>query len=136
VIIDGTIPTQLLFFADFDRAAEMGTRRPPVADPAQSSLTRKAPHGEWSKRLVKSLLELQLIEIDMQIVDAVTARIAVLLVQFGDDALDVPDAAQNLAKEVERVRGVGALFATGGDLQIALRRTQDPPTQPTELPFT
>jgi hypothetical protein len=136
VILDGSIPTQLLFFADFDRAAEMGTRRPPVADPAQSSLTRKAPHGEWAKRLVKSLLELQLIEIDMQIVEAVTARIAVLLVQYEHDALDTPDAAQQLAKEVERVRGVGALFATGGDLQIALRRTQDPPTQPTELPFT
>ena len=136
VILDGTIPTQLLFFADFDRAAEMGTRRPPVGDPAQSSLVRKAPHGEWAKRLVKSLLELSLIEIDMQIVDAVTARIAMLLVQYGDDALDAPEPAGNLAKEIGRVRGVGALFATGGDLQIALRRTQDPPTQPTELPFT
>ena len=46
--------------------------------------------------------------------------------QRGDDALDSPEAAHQLAKEVERVRGVGALFATGGDLQIALRRTQEP----------
>jgi hypothetical protein len=59
-----------------------------------------------------------------------------ILVQQGDDALDPAEAAQRLAKDIERVRGVGALFATGGDLQIALRRTQDPPTQPTELPFT
>ena len=136
VIVDGAIPTQLLFLSDFDRSAELATRRTPVADPAQSSLVRKTPHGEWAKRLVKSLLELQLIEIDMHIVEAVTARFAVLLIQYGDDALDVPDAAGKLAKEVERVRGVGALFATGGDLQIALRRTQDPPTQPTGLPFT
>jgi len=136
VILDGTIPTQLLFLSDFDRGAELATRRAPVADPAQSSLPSKAPHGEWAKRLVRSLLELQLIEIDMQIVEAVTARVAMLLIQYGDDALDTPDSAQKLAKEVERVRGVGALFATGGDLQIALRRTQDPPTQPTGLPFT
>ena len=85
--------------------------------------------------MVTSLLEIQLIEVDTQILDAVIARIAVLLIAH-DDALDSPDAAQKLAKEIERVRGVGALFATGGDLQIALRRTQDPPTQPTALPFT
>lgn len=136
VILDGTIPTALLFLSDFDRAAELDTRRPPPADPAQSSLTRKAPHGEWARRLVKSLLEIQLIEIDTQIFEAIVTRIAVLLIQYGDDALDTPDVANKLAKEVERVRGVGALFATGGDLQIALRRTQEPPTQPTGLPFT
>jgi hypothetical protein len=56
-----------------------------------------------------------------------------LLVQAGFEPLDSPDAAQQLAKKIERVRGVGALFATGGDLQIALRRTQDPPTQPVEI---
>jgi len=136
VILDGTIPTQFLFLSDFDREAELGTRRPPAADPAQSSLTHKAPHGAWAKRLVTGLLEIQLIEVDTQILDAVIARVAMLLVSYGDDALDSPETAQKLAKEVERVRGVGALFATGGDLQIALRRTQDPPTQPTELPFT
>ena len=47
--------------------------------------------------------------------------------------LESSDSAQQLAKSIERVRGVGALFATGGDLQIALRRSQDPPTQPVEL---
>lgn len=136
VILDGSIPTQFLMLGDYDRAAELATRRPPVVDPAQSSLPRKAPHGAWAKRLVNSLLELHLIEVDMQIIDAVIARIAILLVLRGDDALDTPEAAQQLAKEVERVRGVGALFATGGDLQIAMRRTQEPPTMPVEIPFT
>jgi hypothetical protein len=136
VIVDGSIPTQLLFLADFDRAAELATRRMPAGDPALSSLPRKAPHGGWAKRLVSSLLELQLIELDMHILDALIARIAILLVQYGDDALDSAAAAQRLVKDIERVRGIGALFATAGDLQIALRRTQDPPTQPTELPFT
>lgn len=136
VILDGAIPTQLLFLSDFDRAAELESRREPAVDPALSSLPRKAPHGDWAKRLVRSLLELQLIEVDMQIVDAVIARVAVMLIQHGDDALDTPEAANQLAREISRVRGVGALFATGGDLQIAMRRTQDPPTQPTGLPFT
>lgn len=136
VIVDGTIPTHLLFLSDFDRAAELETRRAPPADPAQSSLPRKAPHGEWARRLVTTLLEIQLIEVDMHVFEAVVARIAVLLLQYGDDALDTPDAANRLAKEIERVRGIGALFATGGDLQIALRRTQEPATQPTALPFT
>lgn len=136
VIMEGSIPTQFLFLGDFDRAAELATRRPPPADPALSSLPSKVPQGEWAKRLMTSLLELQLIEIDMQIKDNIIARVAMLLVQYGDDALDTPDAANKLAKEVERVRGVGALFATGGDLQIALRRTQEPPTQPNALPFT
>jgi hypothetical protein len=136
VILDGSIPTGLLFLSDFDREAELETRRAPAADPALSSLTCKAPHGEWAKRLVTSLLELHLIEIDMHIVDSVIARVALMLIQHGDDALDIAETANQLAREIARVRGVGALFATGGDLQIALRRTQDPPTQPTELPFT
>jgi hypothetical protein len=136
VILDGAIPTQFLFLSDFDRAAELETRRRPGADPAQSSLPHKASHGQWARRLVNSLLELQLIEIDMHILDAIMARVAVLLIQYGDDALDTTEVANQLAKEVARVRGVGALFATGGDLQIALRRTQEPPTQPTALPFT
>lgn len=136
VILDGSIPTQFLMLGDFDRAAELATRRAPATDPAQSSLPLKAPHGEWAKRLVKSLRELQLIEIDMQIVNAVITRIAILLIMRGDDALDSSEAAHQLAKEVARIRGVGALFATGGDLQIALRRTQDPPTMPVGISFT
>jgi hypothetical protein len=136
VIVEGSIPTQFLYLGDFDRAAELAKRRQPAADPTLSSLPSKVPQGGWAKRLVTSLLELQLVEIDMHIVEGVTARIAMLLVQYGDDALDAPDPAQQLAKEIERVRGVGALFATAGDLQIALRRTQDPPTQPNAFPFT
>ena len=136
VIIDGSIPTQMLMLGDYDRAAELESRRPPVVDPAQSSLREKAPHGAWATRLLKSLIELQLIEIDMHIIDAILARLAILLLVHGDDALDTPDAANRLARDVSKVRGVGALFATGGDLQIALRRTQDPATQPVETPFT
>jgi hypothetical protein len=136
IILDGSIPTQFLMLGDYDRDAELATRKQPVADPALSSLPRKAPQGQWARRLVQGLLQLQLIEVDVHILDAVVARVAILLVQQGDDAIDSPDAAQKLAKDIEKVRGIGALFATGGDLQIALRRTQDPPTQPVEFPLS
>jgi hypothetical protein len=136
VILDGTIPSYLMMLGDYDRVAELETRRPPVADPAQTSLPRKAPHGAWATRLLTGFVELHLIEIDTSIQDAIAARLAVLLIQYGDDAIESPEVANTLAKEFARVRGVGALFATGGDLQIALRRTQDPPTSPVEIPFT
>ncbi len=136
VILDGSIPTSLLMLGDFDRDAELATRKEPPADPALSSIPRKAPQGEWALRLVNSLLELQLIELDMHIVDAIRARVTILLIQSGDDAIDSAEVAQQLAKQIERMRGVGALFATGGDLQIALRRTQDPPTMPIDIPLS
>jgi hypothetical protein len=135
IVLDGSIPSQLLMLGDCDRAAELESRRAPPADPALTSLPGKAPHGAWAQRLMTGLLELHLIEIDMSILDAITARLAILLVQLGDDAQDSPEVAKQLARELSRVRGVGALFATGGDLQIALRRTQDAPTQPVEMPF-
>jgi hypothetical protein len=72
----------------------------------------------------------------MAILDAVTARVAIMLTQWGEDAQDSPELAQRLAQELSRLRGVGALFATAGDLQIALRRTQDPPTVPVEMPIS
>jgi len=133
VRLDGSIPTQLIMFGDYDRAAELETRRDPPADPALSSLPRRAPQGEWARRLVRTLRELQLIELDEHIVESIVARVTILLLQSGDDAIDSPDVAGKLARELERVRGIGALFATGGDLQIALRRTQDPPTNPVDV---
>ncbi len=134
VILDDSIPSQLLMLGDLDRAAELETRRPPPVEPARSSLADKAPQGMWARRLVASLLERELIELDDSILHTIVTRIALLLVQHGQDAQDSADIAALLAKEIERVRGIGALFATGGDLQIALRRTQEPPTLPIELP--
>jgi hypothetical protein len=134
VILDGTIPSQLLMLGDFDRAAELESRRDAPVDPARSSLPEKAPQGMWARRLIASLVAHQLIELDDSILKAIIARIALLLVQFGQDAQDSPEVAAQLAKDIARVRGIGALFATGGDLQIALRRTQEPPTQPVEIP--
>lgn len=135
VILDGSIPSGLLMLGDFDRASALASRRTPAPDPSATSLPRKAPCGMWAQRLLGSLIELHLIEVDTSILEGITARVAILLQAMGDDAIDSGEVAQRLAKDFERVRGVGALFATGGDLQIALRRTQEPPTQPVEIPF-
>jgi hypothetical protein len=135
VLLDGSIPSALLMLGDFDRASALATRRTPAPDPSATSLPHKAPCGAWAERLLGTLIELHLIEVDTSILDGITARVAILLQALGDDAIDESESANRLAKDLERVRGVGALFATGGDLQIALRRTQDPPTQPVEMPF-
>jgi hypothetical protein len=136
IALDGSIPTQLLVAGDFDRAAVLATRRAPPTDPALSSLPRKAPHGAWAQRLLRALVELQLVELDTAVFDAIAARTAILLLQMGDDAQESPEAAQQLAKSLTKLRGVSTLFATASDLQIALRRTQDPPTLPVEMPLS
>jgi hypothetical protein len=135
VLLDGSIPSQLLMFGDFDRAAELANRRPPAVDPAQTSLPGKVPQAEWARRLLGTLVELHLLELDTSIIDSITARTALLLVELGDDAQDEMPAAQKLAASLSKVRGIGALFATPGDLQIALRRTQYAPTAPVEVPW-
>ncbi|MFT3693492.1 MAG: hypothetical protein QM831_10160 [Kofleriaceae bacterium] len=134
VILDGTIPSQFLMLGDFDREAELESRRPPPVEIVKSSLADKAPQGMWSRRLINSLRERHLIELDDHILGSIINSVALLLVRHGHDAQDQIESANALAKEIERVRGVGALFATGGDLQIALRRTQDPSTEPVEVP--
>ena len=72
----------------------------------------------------------------MSILDAITARIiAAAPAARQRRAGRTSRQRSKLAKEIEKLRGVGALFATAGDLQIALRRTQDPPTMPVEMPL-
>jgi hypothetical protein len=135
VLLDGSIPSQLLMLGDFDREAMLASRRAPVSDPAQTSLPDKIPHGEWAGRLLRGLVELHLLELDTSILPAISARTAMLLLELGDDAQDEMPAAQKLAKELAKIRGIGALDATPGDLQIALRRTQYAPTMPVEVPW-
>ena len=48
-----------------------------------------------------------------------------LLQAHGDEAEHSIDTADWLANEIRAIRGVRALYATGGDLQLALRRTRD-----------
>jgi hypothetical protein len=134
--LDGSLPTNLLVLGDFDRETALAARRRPTTDAACSSLPRKSPYGGWADRLLGSLVDLQLAELDTSIREAIVANTAILLIQYGDEALDSVESAHQLARELGRQRGVTVLSATGGDLQIALRRTQDPPTSPHQVPFT
>jgi hypothetical protein len=134
--LDGSLPTSLLMLGDLDRAAELATRGEPPSDPACSSLPHRSRFGTWADRLLASLVDRQLAELDASIRDAIVAHTAILLIRYGDDAQDSVDSARRLASELGRVRGVSALNATGGELQVALRSTQDAPTAPVEVPFT
>jgi len=132
VSVEGAIPSQLLSLAEIDRDAELASRSP-ATDPALTSLPAKSPCGAWAERLLAGLLDLHLIEIDRANVETITARVAILLQQTGADAQDAIESARKLAGEIKNVSGVAAVFATPADLQIALRRTQDPPTEPVEV---
>lgn len=133
VSLENSIPGPLLWLGEIDRAAELETRPPPPGDPALSSLPRLMPCGRWAERLLTKMIELGLIEADLSMATGITASLAMLLQQMGEEAEDSADEAHRLAREISRLRGVGALFATGGDLQVALRRTREPATQPVDM---
>ena len=135
VILDGAIPSQLLALAEIDRAAELASRKAPASDPALTSLPSKSPCGSWAERLLGGLVDLRLVDLDRADHTEIHSRLALLLQRLGLDAIDAIEPAQQLARELGTLRGVERLHATAADLQIALRRTQDPPTEPVQVPL-
>ena len=139
VMLDGSIQSGFLMLGDYDRAAELATRRTPVPDPAQTSLPRKAPCGAWAERLLGGLIDLHLIEVDHSILVGITARVAMLLQQFGDDAQrlrrDRAEADEGARARARRRRAVrdrgrsadraaphaGSTDAAGGDA-VSMKR--------------
>ncbi len=66
------------------------------------------PHGDWARRFVHALTELELLVIgggNEEVIRAIA------------DALDSADIAAKLAKDIELVHGVIFLFATNDDLR-------------------
>ncbi len=135
IALDNSVPGGLLWLGEIDREAELATRPVPPADPALSSLPRRMPCGRWADRLLASMIELGLVEVDVSIAQAIIANLAMLLQHMGPEAEDSATEAHRLAREISRLRGVGAVFATGDDLQVALRRTREPSTQPVVMSF-
>ncbi|HEX4423667.1 MAG TPA: hypothetical protein VH165_37410 [Kofleriaceae bacterium] len=82
----------------------------------------------WGRRLIESLRAQGLIELGrgsgVPGLDEISYQLSGLLQAHGDEAEHALDTADWLANEIGSIRGVAALFATGGDLQIALRRTR------------
>jgi hypothetical protein len=154
VALDGSIPSLLLMMGDIDRKAALAMRGEAPKELKRTSLPRmstpipveviatdeqttpvdvgiEAPlkldelHA-WAKRLIEVLHARELIELGSANLDEITYQLGGLLQAHGVEAQDSIDTAEWLANEMGAVRGIKKLFATGGDLQIALRRSRTP----------
>jgi hypothetical protein len=154
VAVEGRLPTALLILGEVDRKALLAQREEPPRELARSSLPRmltpiptlleaadatepvdmppdiaRPLHPEelsaWARRLIDLLNSRELIELRNANLDELTYQLGGLLQSHGQEAQHSIDTADWLANEIGTVRGVAKLFATGGDLQIALRRSRD-----------
>lgn len=149
---DGSIPSGLLMMGDVDREAALEPRAEPPRmlevssiprllapsppgvdepDAHDSTLDEPAPPplkveelSAWARRLIEVLFSRELIELGTTNLDEITYHLGSLLQAHGAEAQHSLDTAEWLANEIGAVRGIDKLFATGGDLQIALRRSR------------
>ncbi|MEO8705670.1 MAG: hypothetical protein ABI867_36905 [Kofleriaceae bacterium] len=112
--------------------AEGETTAPPGVRPGDSRpIEIEAPLGveqlsAWARRLIELLYSRALIEIGKANLDEISYQLGGLLGAHATEAVHSIETAEWLANEIGAVRGVAKLFATGGDLQIALRRSREP----------
>jgi len=149
--VDGRIPSALLMMGDIDRKAALATRGDAPNELMRSSLSRLGSPipdeviaadettqpvevdgplkledlSAWAKRLIEVLYARELIELGHVNLDEITYQLGGLLQAHGSEAEFSLDTAEWLANEIGAVRGISKLFATGGDLQIAIRRSRD-----------
>ena len=151
VAVEGRIPSQLLMHGEHDRQAVLEQRAVPARSPGSSSLPRLTPTpvpvavpeagdatapverivlgtadlAAWARRLVQLLFSRELIELEPgPRLDEICYQLGGLLQAHGDEAEHALDTAEWLGNEIASIRGIRALFATGGDLQLALRRSR------------
>lgn len=130
VTLSGSIPTAFLMMGDFDRASVIAARGEPPAELQVTSLPGMVPklaldiHAEWATKVLEALRAHELIHVDDRVRDSVMENFTNLVRSYGDEAVDQTDTADWLANELSMIRGVDKLIATGGDLQIALRRSR------------
>jgi hypothetical protein len=152
IAVEGRIPSQLLMHGELDRQAMLAMRATPAREPARSSLPRLTPQpvpvavpestditapverirpgvaelAAWGRRLVQLLFARELIELgDGPGIDEICYQLSGLLQAHGEEAEHSLETAEWLANEIGSIRGVRKLFATGGDLQLALRRSRE-----------
>jgi hypothetical protein len=99
---------------------------PIVAEPttpvARESVVELAARA---RRLIQSLFSQGLLELGPSPgLDEISYQLSGLLQAHGDEAEHSLDTAEWLANEVKSIRGIVQMFATGGDLQLALRRSR------------
>ncbi len=83
----------------------------------------------WARRLIEQMFARALIELDdgpgdSPGIDELCDQLGGLLQAHGDEAERALDTAEWLANEIGALRGIRRLFATGSDLQVALRRSR------------
>jgi hypothetical protein len=99
-----------------DQATELTS---PVESKTVAELTA------WGRRLIQVLFAQGLIELGRGPgIDEISYQLSGLLQAHGEEAEHALDTAEWLANEMSSIRGIAKLFATAGDLQIALRRSQ------------
>ena len=152
ITVEGRIPSQLLMHGELDRQAVLGTRAEPARSPGSSSLPRLTPTpvpvaipesadttapvervqlgvtelAAWARRLIQLLFARELIELDAGPgIDEICYQLSGLLQAHGEEAEHALETAEWLANEIGSIRGIRKLFATGGDLQLVLRRSRD-----------
>jgi hypothetical protein len=151
VAIEGRIPSLLLMMGDVDRKAALAARAEPPREITRSSLPRMAtpipdviqPEEEltspveieppmgvielsaWARRLLEHLHSRELVELGKANLDEISYQLGGLLQAHGKEAQDSMDTAEWLANEITAIRGINKLFASGGDLMLALRRSRD-----------
>jgi hypothetical protein len=79
----------------------------------------------WARRLLQVLSSQGLLELGAGI-DEISYQLSGYLQAHGDAAEHSLETAEWLVHELSLIRGVARLFATGGDLQLALRRSRYP----------
>lgn len=150
--VEGRIPSLLLMMGDIDRKAALAARPDAPTELARSSLatpetpvpTPVEPADEvtqpveaeavlgpaeltrWARRLLDVLHTRELIELGPgPNLDEISYQLGGLLQAHALDAEHSIETADWLANEIASVRGIAKLFATGGDLQVAIRRSRD-----------
>jgi len=149
IATEGRLPSRLLMMADVDRRSALAIREEPPNKVRKSSLPRLValvddPFEEaeptqpvavevvdqtslaaWAKRLLDVLRMQQLIELGSGNLDEIAYQLGGLLQAHGIEAEHALGTADWLANEIGAVRGIAKMFATGGDLQIALRKARE-----------
>lgn len=150
--VEGRIPSLLLMMGDVDRKAALAVRPEVPRELAHTSLPRMlapvpapieaveettspleidaalgpAELSAWAKRLLEVLHNRELIELGAgRNIDEISYHLGGLLQAHAVDAEHSVETAEWLANEIGAVRGISKLFATGGDLQLAIRRSRE-----------
>lgn len=126
--VDATAPVERVPVPEaVDTAPVERVALPEAVDTAP---VERAPVGvaeltAWGRRLIELLFARELVELDAGPgIDEIAYQLSGMLQAHGEEAEDSLETAEWLANEIGSIRGIRKLFATGGDLQLALRRSR------------